>query len=798
MIVGMDFGTTNSGMAWHDGERLRLVPLDPANENPATSRSALYITNRKEVYVGREAVETYYAQNINRKVKYQRVWVGEIELSYAELPDWVRDLTVEIDVLAPGRLFLSFKTGLKSPTYSGTTVGQHFYFLEDIVALYLYITRRRAEAFLGHDVDSVVLGRPVHFSLDPQQDGLAEQRLVHAAIRAGYEHVYLQYEPIAAASYYESTLEREEHVLVFDFGGGTLDVSVARLGDPRTRAILSNGGIPVAGDIFDQKLVQAKLPSHFGEGGYYTSDTGSRLPVPANFYTAFSDWQEMLELNKPDMLAILQRIAENAERPRPIRALIDLISSSYSLKMVDAVEVAKRELSGLDNALINLDGPGFRVRQLVTRAEFERLIDEDVQAVSALLDEVIGAAGLADADIDAVIRTGGSSQIPAFIELLERRFGPENVRPIDTFSSVTSGLGILARDLARDAIELRGYHAADWTFGSQMRQGGRQGIPPVDLGVMKKYIDLQHSQPPEAASVGIVTLTTDNEVAVALPERGQLRRNGALSLDEVGGEAGAMIGIGELPVGATHAAPADAPLVLMTSEYRFLLRTLHELADLRALGLNLAEAESFYEDQFGQEFVCALQTWSDLAGADRLMFISTLGKGKVMPAEGLLADIQQPHPFRAEALDGYPAALVPANDGSEVVIITDGGSVVRLRPDDVPRGIQRVISLGKSERVLGAFNAAHPVEFLLMTDKGLARRVHARSIRRSASGKSAKILPRRTICAFAPLHSDVHLWAITTQRLLPIDLAAIPPDDDLHPLLRLHRDEHLLALHDLS
>ncbi len=274
MIVGMDFGTTNSGMSFYDGRRLQLVPLDRASANPYVARSALYITNRRRVYMGREAVEKYYEQNINRKVKYQRVWVGEITLEFAELPTWVRDVSMEKDVLSPGRLFLSFKTGLRSPSYLGTVVGSQFYLLEDIVALYLYITRLRAEDYLGTDLRRIVLGRPVHFSTDPQQDKLAAQRLVHAAFLAGYDEVYLQPEPIAAAYFYETTIDRPENVLIFDFGGGTLDITVARLGDPHDRRILATGGVPVAGDVFDQKLVRGLLPRHFGEGSHYRDDTG--------------------------------------------------------------------------------------------------------------------------------------------------------------------------------------------------------------------------------------------------------------------------------------------------------------------------------------------------------------------------------------------------------------------------------------------------------------------------------------------------------------------------------------------
>src|SRR5512145_2766244 len=158
MIVGMDFGTTNSGMAVYDGNHLDVLPLDPANSNPRVARTALYITNQKRVYIGRDAIDKYYGQNLNRKVKFESVWVGEVTMSFAELPEFVRDVHIEKDVLAPGRLFLSFKTSLSASHYFGTAVGTDFYFIEDIAALYLYVTKRRAERHLGQEIKRIVLG----------------------------------------------------------------------------------------------------------------------------------------------------------------------------------------------------------------------------------------------------------------------------------------------------------------------------------------------------------------------------------------------------------------------------------------------------------------------------------------------------------------------------------------------------------------------------------------------------------------------------------------------------------------
>ncbi len=69
MIVGMDFGTTNSGMAVYDGQKVHVLPLDPSSANPRVLRTALYITNEQEVHIGRAAVDRYYEQNIGRSRK---------------------------------------------------------------------------------------------------------------------------------------------------------------------------------------------------------------------------------------------------------------------------------------------------------------------------------------------------------------------------------------------------------------------------------------------------------------------------------------------------------------------------------------------------------------------------------------------------------------------------------------------------------------------------------------------------------------------------------------------------------
>src|SRR4029453_4067601 len=132
MIAGMDFGTTHSGMAVFDGQQLRTIPLNLLDPNDRVTPTVLYFTNEQGISFGRQAINDYFEQNLGRPSKLEKVWVGEITQTFAELPTFVRDVYIWIDVLSPGRFFLSFKTALSDASYAGTAIGRFFYTLEDI------------------------------------------------------------------------------------------------------------------------------------------------------------------------------------------------------------------------------------------------------------------------------------------------------------------------------------------------------------------------------------------------------------------------------------------------------------------------------------------------------------------------------------------------------------------------------------------------------------------------------------------------------------------------------------------
>ncbi len=786
MIIGMDFGTTNSGMSVYDGEQLRLIPLDPTNRNAKVARTALYITNDRAVHIGRDATDVYYEQNLNRPSKIEKVWVGEIEQTFAELPTFFRDVYIDKDIYSPGRLFLSFKMGLSSPNYLGTIVGNQYFFLEDIIATYLYVTKQRAEKHLQQEVDSIVFGRPVRYSDDPQHNEFAKERMVQAAFSAGYRTVYLQYEPIAAAYYYEMSIDKEENVLIFDFGGGTLDLSIVRVGNPKTRQVIANGGIPIAGDVFDRRIVREKYPKHFGEGTRYISGN-TELEVPPAFYDSFSDWQTLLTLQSLHTMERIKQIETTSSEKRKIQNLRKLITGHYGLKMFDIAEQSKRELSSRRASRLDMDGDGFRVFDSITRREFERIIRSDVRAIEERLDEVLTMAGLKDSQIDAVIRTGGSSQIPVFVDLLENRFGADKVREIDAFGSVTGGLGVVGHRIEQNEIEMRAYHVDDYRGSRNLREEKRSAVPVIDLDVVKRVIEVQEFG--GAVSHGEMTLLM----------RDSQQRLLAVNCESLEGELPANH-FGELDDNSfMRATSAHNKVVLMTTDFVCYVKEAVDLADLRENHLHIEDLEGFRSDDFSTEHVYSVMDWRDVAEKDFIAVISSLGYTQKFFGERLLDKMDRPVPYRMERKRGYPAFLIGANANEDFVAITHAGRAARINAEKLPLRDNRLISLPMKGNIVGMLSGTVEDEILIATQSGYAKRLNIGAIPyvddMNTTGK--KIIQRANPVIAMPYQANQTLWALTNKRILPIDSDAIPLDNEDktdHLILKTKGGEKLVTL----
>jgi hypothetical chaperone protein len=435
--VGLDFGTSNSGVAIYQNGSVRVLPIDAKNVVPEVVKTILYITRDFQHFIGQEAVELYYKQNINRQRRFVKKWSGEIDYRGADM-HYVRDIYVYVDELQPGRLLQFIKTALRSEKYHGTQEFERYYNLSDIIAAYLHKLKKRAETLLGEEIEGVTIGRPVKFSQNTEQDQKAQNTLLEAAMEAGFKRVDFELEPVAAALYYEFTLARPENVLAFDFGGGTLDLTIMRLGDPQQRKVYASGGIGIAGSDFDRAIIEKRMLFHFGKGQVHHD------PEILKLIDTIPDWAALPELSSPLAKAELERAIGAGEAPVRLKALEALIFNDLAFSFYNMVEATKITLSNQGAAIARMKEKNLDIWELYTRSQLEKDIREHRQQIEEVLMNTIVASGLEPGQIDAVVKTGGSSNVPVFSEMLVSIFGDDKVKSSDVFNSVTAGLAISA------------------------------------------------------------------------------------------------------------------------------------------------------------------------------------------------------------------------------------------------------------------------------------------------------------------------------------------------------------------
>ena len=435
--VGIDFGTSNSGVAVYKDGKVHVLPIDRQNVQPEVVKTVLYITREYQPYIGQEAIAQYYRNSVNRQRRFVRKWAGEIDVAGADMA-YVDDVYVYVDELAPGRLMQYLKTALRKEGYRGTHIFERFYTVGELVQVYLGLLKRRAEEVLGEPIEAATLGRPVHFSSNPEHDRRAEQTLRAAAEAVGFKQVDFEFEPVAAALDYEQSLTKPQNVVIFDFGGGTLDIAIMRLGDKRGRDVYASGGVDIAGSDFDRAIIEKRMLPHFGLGRV------SHQPEILELIHSVPDWMALPELATPQNRNILEKAIRAGLAPVRLKALQGLIYNDLAFTFYNRVEAAKIALSGDGAAVISMDDSQIALWELYTRTQFENDIRHHLAQVEQVLLETLAAAGLEPGAVDAVVKTGGSSNIPLFTNMLARLFGADKVKTSNAFSSVVAGLAIRA------------------------------------------------------------------------------------------------------------------------------------------------------------------------------------------------------------------------------------------------------------------------------------------------------------------------------------------------------------------
>lgn len=350
------------------------------------------------------------------------------------------DMYVQIDTNAQGRLIQSVKTALRNPAYEGTEIFEQKYPVESLIAILLRQLRHSCMAELGEEVSGVVMGRPVKFSDDPEIDQRAQDKIESAAQLAGFEEIRFAPEPVAAAYMYHRQAPARQMALVFDFGGGTLDFTVMELGGSQPPRVLATHGVLVGGDDLDRAMM-GPLKRYLGEG----ASLRNRQPFPAHLFQYLDSWQTMVLLSRPEHREVF-RSARRGSDPEAIERLETLVTKNLGFKLFQGLEGAKIELSTNATAHLDMTPSGLKLRQMYTRPQFERLVTDTEERVAQGIDEVLCRAGFTGDEIQVVLRTGGSSEIPLFIRMLTQKFGDDRLRALSPFETIVGGLSIMAAE----------------------------------------------------------------------------------------------------------------------------------------------------------------------------------------------------------------------------------------------------------------------------------------------------------------------------------------------------------------
>jgi len=451
MQLGIDFGTTNSSVAHYDGQALRSVVLDPGNENPTLLPSLIWIDRDYSVRLGSAAAIEYLEKETGRRTVWSRRELEPIEIIVAgavvkglgdsEPIHYWHDVHIVTDVNANGRLLQSIKTSLRDPRYEGTVIFDRTYTVDELIALQLVEMRQQAERQYQEPCEGVVLGRPVKFSDDAGISARAEEILYRAARFAGFQDITFQLEPIAAAHLYHRRAARREVALVFDFGGGTLDLTVTEVGGRRAPQVIASRGVLIGGDDLDRRIMDSLLP-HFGSEAKV--DGGADFPL--EFVDQLHRWQTMPELSRPEPLSKIKHFQKSSSDPAAMRALETLVTQNVGFRLFQEIERTKKALTPDLVARLRFRYEEIDLDERIVRKDFEAMIAPEVRQVEHSVRAVLRDAGLRAEKIDVVLRTGGTSLVPAYARLLEAIFGHDKIREMDPLTSVGGGMAVVAHE----------------------------------------------------------------------------------------------------------------------------------------------------------------------------------------------------------------------------------------------------------------------------------------------------------------------------------------------------------------
>ncbi len=367
-IIGIDLGTTNSVVAVMEGGQPVVIPNQ---EGGRTTPSVVGFTKGGERLVGQVAKRQSVTNPENTVYSIKRFMGRRFDevseemklMPYQVIPGDQRDARVDIS----GKKF--------SPP--------------EISAMILGKLKEAAEAYLGEKVSKAVITVPAYFN-DAQRQATKDAGQV-----AGLEVMRIINEPTAAALAYGLDKKKDETIAVFDFGGGTFDISILEVGDGVVEVKSTNGDTHLGGDNIDQRLIDWIIQEFKREHG--------------------------VDLSRDQMA--LQRLKEASEKAKI--ELSTLLETEINLPFITA------DASGPKHLLLK-----------ITRAKFQDMISDILDRIMGPCKQAMSDAGLTPQQIDEVVLVGGSTRIPKVQEMVRNLFGKEPNKSVNPDEVVAIGAAV--------------------------------------------------------------------------------------------------------------------------------------------------------------------------------------------------------------------------------------------------------------------------------------------------------------------------------------------------------------------